>query len=178
MNNNVRKIIFFVLTMGMTYSSYVYMIKPANRDLALQKEKLGQKTNKLRELETAPAVLEEINVQLKRLESSIDILESKLPPKNEIHTVLEDVTVIAQTNGLIPKSIRTLKQKINNGYIEQPIKMELHGDFKSYYSFLLSLEKLDRITKIREMIIRNDHENEGSMKASFVISIFFQNASV
>jgi len=176
MNNNIRKIIFFVMTMGMTYSSYVYMIKPANRDLVLQKEKLAQKANKLRELETAPDVLEDINAQLKRLESSIEILESKLPPENEIHTVLEDVTVIAQSNGLTPKTIRTLKQKNSNGYIEQPIKMELHGDFKSYYSFLLSLEKLDRITKIREMIIKSD-QKEGAMKASFVISIFFQNAS-
>ena len=94
MNNNIRKIIFFVMTMGMTYTSYVYMIKPANRDLVLQKEKLAQKANKLRELETAPDVLEDINAQLKRLESSIEILESKLPPENEIHTVLEDVTII------------------------------------------------------------------------------------
>lgn len=166
------------MTMAMTYTSYVYMIKPANRDLVLQKEKLGQKTNKLRELKTAPAVLKDINAQLARLESSINILESKLPSENEIHTVLEDVTVIAQTNGLTAKSIRTLKQKFNNGYIEQPIKMELHGDFNSYYSFLLSLEKLDRITKIREMIIKRDAKKEGSMQASFVISIFFQNASV
>ena len=178
MNSNVRKLIFFLMTMGMTYTSYVYMIKPANRDLVLQKEKLGQKTNKLRELKTAPAVLKDINAQLARLESSINILESKLPPKSEIHTVLEDVTVIAQTNGLTAKAIRTLKQKFNNGYIEQPIKMELHGDFNSYYSFLLSLEKLDRITKIREMIIKRDAKKEGSMQASFVISIFFQNASV
>lgn len=177
MNSNVRKIVFFVMIMGMTYASYVFMIKPANRDLAFQQEKLSQKFAKLRELETAPDVLDDINAQLKRLENSIKILESKLPPKNEIHTVLEDVTVIAQSNGLTPKTIKTLSQKSSNGYIEQPIKMELHGDFNSYYSFLLSLEKLDRITKIREMIIKRDSDEEGAMSASFVISIFFQNAS-
>jgi len=176
MNSNLRKTIFFVVIMGMTYSSYVYMIKPANRELALQQEKLSQKAKKLRELETAPTVLEDINGQLERLEESITILESKLPPEKEIHTVLEDVTVIAQTNGLTPKTIRTLKQKYNNGYIEQPIKMQLRGDFKSYYSFLLSLEKLDRITKIREMTIKRDAKEEGTMQADFTISIFFQHA--
>lgn len=177
MNSNVRKIVFFVMTLGMTYASYAYMIKPANRDLARQKQQLVQKTNKLRELKKAPDVLEDINAQLTRLESSINLLESKLPPKKEIHTVLEDVTIIAQQNGLTPKTIRTLPQKSNNGYIEQPIKVELHGNFKSYYSFLLSLEKLDRITKIHEMIIKKDTDEEGLMQASFVISIFFQNAS-
>jgi type IV pilus assembly protein PilO len=177
MNSNVRKIIFFVMTVGMASASYVYMIKPANRDLIVQKEKLSQKMSKLRELETAPRVLEDINKQLARLEESVNILESKLPPKNEIHTVLEDVTLIAQKNGLTPKTIRTLRQKTNNGYIEQPIKMELEGNFNSYYSFLLSLEKLDRITKIREMTIKNDTKEEGAMQASFVISIFFQDGS-
>lgn len=177
MNNNVRKIIFFVLTIGMTYGSYAYMIKPANLELAVQKDKLSQKMSKLRELETAPAVLEDIKAQLLRLEKSINILESKLPYTNEIHKVLENVTVIAHDNGLTPKSIRTLKQKTNNGYIEQPIKMEVQGDFNSYYSFLLSLEKLDRITKVREMIIKSDPKQEGIMQASFVISIFFQDSS-
>lgn len=177
MNGNVRKLIFFVIIMGMTYSSYVYMIKPANGELALQQEKLEQKFKKLRELETAPTVLEDVNAQLARLEGSINILESKLPPQKDIHTVLQDITVIAQSNGLVPKTIRTLKQKYNNGYVEQPIKMELNGDFESYYSFLLSLEKLDRITKIREMTIKRDAKEEGVMKANFTISIFFQNAS-
>ena len=177
MNSNVRKIVFFIMTVGMASASYVYMIKPANRDLAIQKQKLSQKQSKLREFERAPAVLEDINMQLTRLEKSISILEGKLPPKSEIHTVLEDLTLVAQKNGLTPKTIRTLIQKSNNGYIEQPIKVELTGDFNSYYSFLLSLEKLDRITKIREMIIKNDPKEDGVMKASFVISVFFQSGS-
>ncbi len=177
MNNNVRKIIFFVMTVGMASASYIYMIKPANRDLVIQKEKFSQKKSKLRELETAPAVLEDINKQLVRLEESIVILDSKLPPKKAIHSILEDVTLIAQKNGLTPKAIRTATSKINNGYIEQPIKMEFEGVFNSYYSFLLSLEKLDRITKINEMTIKIDSENDEIMLATFVISIFFQNDS-
>ena len=85
----MRKIIFFVLIMAMTYSSYVFMIKPANKDLAIQKQKLGQKFSKLRELETAPEVLQDINAQLARLEGSISILESKLPTRKDIHTVAD-----------------------------------------------------------------------------------------
>ena len=176
MNNDLRKLIFFVLTLGMTSASYIFMIKPANADLARQREKLEQKTIKLRELETAPSVLEELENKIANLEKSINVLESKLPGENEIHTVLENVTVIAQRHGLVPKTIRTLKQKQNSGYIEQPIKMELHGDFKSYYSFLLSLEKLDRITSISEMVLKSDSDKEGNTEASFVVSIFFQNA--
>jgi hypothetical protein len=44
----------------------------------------------------------------------------------------------------------------------------------SYYSFLLELEQLDRITKIRELTLTKDDDNEGCMEASFTVSIFFR----
>lgn len=178
MNSTLRKIIFFVLTVGMTYASYFYMIKPANSDLVVQKEKMDIKNAKLKKLANAPSVLEDLNKQLARLEESVKILESKLPGEKEIHTVLENVTIIAQKHGLNPKTIRTLKQNFRNGYIEQPIKMELHGDFTSYYSFLLALEKLDRITRIREMVLKKNQKKDGFTEASFVVSIFFRNSNV
>jgi len=178
MNSTARNLIFFLLIIGMVYASYQYMIKPANSELAAQREKVIQKKAKLRELQNAPSVVGNIKEQLKKLENSIALLESKLPSKEQIHTVLEDVTVIAQKHGLHPKTIRTIRQKDNSGYIEQPIKMELDGDFNSFYSFLLALERLDRITKIRKLTLNKDLENEGFAKANFVLSIFFQNSNV
>ncbi len=64
----------------------------------------------------------------------------------------------------------------SNGYIELPLKMELSGNFKSYYSFLLELEQLDRITKVRELNIQKSKDGQGQVEASFVVSIFFQGA--
>jgi len=89
--------------------------------------------------------------------------------------VLEQVTVIAQKQGLKPKTIKTLKKKDNSGYIEQPLKMELVGNFNSFYSFLLELEKLPRIMKIRELELDKQTKNEGQIAADFIVSIFFQN---
>jgi Tfp pilus assembly protein PilO len=89
--------------------------------------------------------------------------------------VLEQVTVIAQKQGLKPKTIRTLKRKDNSGYIEQPLKMELEGNFSSFYSFLLELEKLPRIMKIRELELDKHTQQDGQITADFIVSIFFQN---
>ena len=176
MTSNMRKIIFVVVIIGLLYVSYAYMIKPANAELVRKRGKVTEKSAKLAQLQRAPIAVEDMKKQLVRLEEGVEFLESKLPPKSEIHTVLEDVTLIAQKQGLITKSIRTLKQKNNNGYIEQPLKMELNGDFESYYSFLLELEKIDRITKIQELSLKKDTKREGYAQASFVMSIFFQNS--
>ena len=123
----------------------------------------------------ATAAAEDLAKQLEQLKEAIGFFESRLPPKSKIHEVLEQVTVIAQKEGLEPKIIRTLKEKDNSGYIEQPLKMELQGNFSSFYSFLLELENLPRIMKIRELKLEKQKTDEGRIAADFIVSIFFQN---
>ena len=178
MTTGSRKIVFFVLLIGLAYVAYAFMIRPANRHLAQQQMMVEQKMAKLDELEKATEAAEDLTKQLDELEEAIAFFESKLPPKSEIDTVLKDVTVIAQKHGLTSKKIRALEMKTKNGYIEQPLKMELHGNFNSYYSFLLELEKLDRITKIRELNLKKKSKYEGQAEATFVVSIFFQDKNV
>lgn len=177
MNSSMRHLIFFVLIIAMAYVSWAYMIKPANENLTQQRATMEIQKAKLDELERATTAAEDLSEQLKKIEGAIAVFESKLPPSSEIHTVLEDVTLIAQHHGLIPKTIRTLKKEENRGYIEQPLEMELHGNFNSYYAFLLELEQLDRITKIRELRLKKKSKSEGQTEARFVMSIFFQDAA-
>ena len=176
MTSSSRQIVFFILLVGLAYIAYAYMIKPANKSLASQKTKVELKRAKLCELEEATAAANDLQEQLVELEEAIKFFESKLPPTSEIDTVLKDVTVIARKHGLASKKIRTKKRKTNAGYIEQPLEMELDGGFNSYYSFLLELEKLDRITKIRQLTLKKKSRHEGQTSAKFVMSIFFQEA--
>jgi type IV pilus assembly protein PilO len=175
MTSGLRKIVFLVLLVGVSVVGYRYMIKPANKHLAEAKARVEAKLAKLTELEKATAAAEDLTKQLEQLEEAIKFFESRLPPTSEIHRVLEQVTVIAQKQGLKPKTIRTLQRKDNSGYVEQPLKMQLEGNFNSFYSFLLELEKLPRIMKIRELKLDKEGNIEGQVAADFIVSIFFQN---
>jgi len=175
MKSGLRKFVFFVVLLGIAYVAYQYVIKPANKHLTEQKARVQMKLAKLNEFEKASAAAKDLNKQLEQLEEAIKFFESKLPPTSEIYNVLEQITVIAQKQGLKPKTIRTLAKKDNNGYVEQPLKMELMGNFNSFYAFLLELEKLPRIMKIRELDVKKQDEYEGQISADFIVSIFFQN---
>ena len=175
MNSGLRKAVFFVLLLGVAFVGYQYMIKPANRHLAQAKGRVRTKMAKLAEFEQAASATEDLAKQLEELQEAIEFFESKLPPTDQIHEVLEQVTVIAQKQGLKPKTIRTLNKKDNSGYIEQPLKIELEGNFNSFYSFLLELERLPRIMKIRELKLNKQRDDEGRIAADFIVSIFFQN---
>ena len=175
MTGNFRKVVFFVLLLGVAVVGYRYMIKPANTHLAEVKSRVDTKFAQLAKFQQATAAAEDLTKQLEQLKEAIGFFESRLPPKSQIHEVLEQVTVIAQKEGLEPKTIRTLTEKDNSGYIEQPLKMELEGNFSSFYSFLLELENLPRIMKIRELKLEKQKTDEGQIAADFIVSIFFQN---
>jgi type IV pilus assembly protein PilO len=177
MTGNFRRVVFFILLVGVAAAGYQYMIKPANDSLAKAKSQLDAKMAQLANFQKATAAAEDMTKQLEQLQEAMEFFESKLPPTSQIHEVLEQVTVIAQKQGLKPKTIRTLNKKDNSGYIEQPLKMELEGNFSSFYSFLLELEKLPRIMKIRELDLDKHRENEGQIAADFIVSIFFQNVT-
>jgi len=177
MTSGLRKAVFFVLLLGVAFIGYQYMIKPANRHLAQAKGRVQAKMAKLAEFEQASSATEDLAKQLEELQEAINFFESKLPPTDQIHEVLEQVTIIAQKQGLKPKTIRTLSKKDNSGYIEQPLKIELEGNFNSFYSFLLELERLPRIMKVRELKLNKQRDGEGQVAAEFIVSIFFQNES-
>lgn len=177
MTASTRKTAFFIVLVAVAYLAYTFVIKPANKNLAKTKIGIEKDMTKLYDLEQAAIAAEDVSKQLDELEDAIKFFESRLPPDSEIHKVLKQVTVIAQKQGLVPKTIRTLKAKNCNGYIEQPLKMELNGDFDSYYSFLLELEKMPRITKIRQLELEKTAKTEGQTKASFIVSIFFQDTN-
>jgi Tfp pilus assembly protein PilO len=172
MTSGLRKLVFFVLLVGVAYAAYLFMIKPANKGLVVKKAEVQTKEGKLEEFKGATQALDDLTQQLEELEGAIEFFESKLPPTSEIDKVLRDVTDISEKQGLKPKTIRMLQEKDNSGYVEQPIKMEFVGTFSSFYSFLLELEKLPRITKIRELKIRK--QKEGQISTNFVVSIFFE----
>ncbi|OHB66051.1 MAG: hypothetical protein A2Y77_07160 [Planctomycetes bacterium RBG_13_62_9] len=178
MNSGFRKAVFFILLVGVALGGYQYMIKPANVHLAEARQRVEGKRAKLTEFEEATAKADDLNKQLAQLEEAIHFFESKLPPTSEIHKVLEQVTVVAQRQGLQPKTIRTLMPKDNTGYVEQPLEMKWVGDFNSFYSFLLEIEKLPRIMKLRQLNLRKEGGPDGEVGADFVLSIFFQNEAV
>lgn len=177
MTSGIRKLVFFVLVLGVALVAYQYMIKPANQNLAQAKIRVSGKMQKLEEFKQATAAAKDLSQQLEQLQEAINFFESKLPPTSEIHTVLKNVTVIAQEQGLAPKTIKTEKQTNNSGYIEQPMKMQVVGNFNSFYSFLLEIEKLPRIIKINQLKLDKQRDKEGLITADLLVSIFFQHKS-
>lgn len=173
MNSNLRNFVFFVMLLGLAYAAFAWMVKPANEAIAQQRQQINTKIQKLNQLSVATAEVENLTCELSRLTEAIEFFETRLPHESQIHKVLEMITVIAQKKGLRIGTISTLKPKDKSGYIEQPLKMGLTGDFYSFYSFLIEAEKLPRIIRLRQLKIKKADKNSSRITADFVLSVFF-----
>ena len=171
---SLRKLVFLMLVVGLAWVGYRFVIQPAQQSLHESKERLKLNRMKLAEFEKATDAALDLSKQMEQLHDAITFFEQKLPPTSEIHNVLEQITLIAQAQGLNPKSIRTLGQKYNSGYIEQPLEMKLEGDFTAFYSFLLEIEKMPRIMKVRKLDVNKTRQREGQISSDCIMSIFFQ----
>jgi type IV pilus assembly protein PilO len=173
MKSNLRKLVLFVMMLGLSWFAYTYMIKPANAAIEQQRIQMAAKLAKLSEFEKLSSQAGDISSQLSRLSEAIKFFQDKLPLESEIHKVLESITLIAQKQGLVVGTITALKTHDCNGYIEQPLRMELTGNFYTFYSFLVEAEKLPRIIRFREIEIQKSDKNPNELKINLIISVFF-----
>jgi len=174
MKFGIKELIFVLLMAGLVASSYVFVFKPAAEKRTGREKDIADRQKALADLKTATTGIGDLEKKIADLQQAIIFFESKLPQEKEIDKILQELWQMAESNSLQTKTIKTLKSERNGGYSEQPIQMSLSGDFHGFYSFLLQLEKLSRITRISTLKLDKITTKEGEMQAQMTMSIFFE----
>lgn len=120
--------------------------------------------------------INDLQQEITRLEDSLAFFENRLPEEREIDVILREVWLIAEAKSLAARSIRTKASEVMPRYNSQPINMTLEGKFPAFYDFLLSLERLPRITKVRQMQITKSPLAEGEVTVDLMMDIFFESS--
>lgn len=174
-----RVAIFTALLMAIPLGAWHFVFQPRNAMDAEIRSEIEAKQSKLRALNQATASVGSLQKEISSLEKALVFFQSKLPNEKEIDKVLQEVWRLAETNQLTTKSIRTLQRTAENStdgpHAEQPITMQLDGDFLGLYSFLQALEEQPRIMRIRNMSLKRlDKGPRGCVQATFILSVFFE----
>jgi Tfp pilus assembly protein PilO len=116
----------------------------------------------------------DLQEEVKRLEQALAFFEDRLPQEREVDVILREVWVIAEAKFMTTRSVRTGAPETQARYCSQPITLALEGPFEGFYEFLLGLERLPRITKIRQMQVTKSPLKEGIVQAELLVDIFFE----
>lgn len=174
MRFGLRELIFVIAMIGLLACSYFLVFQKADEKRLQLKADVENKQRALANLRQATAGIEDMGKKIDELQKAIEFFESKLPQEKEVDKILKEVWQMAEANSLQTKTVKTMKAERASGYSEQPIQMSLAGDFNGFYSFLLQLEKLPRITRVTGMNLQKIDQREGEMTASVTLSIFFE----
>ena len=116
--------------------------------------------------------ISDLKEEIKRLEEALAFFEDRLPEEREIDVILREVWLIADSKSLSPRRIQTDRPETGARYNTQPITMTLDGRFDRFYEFLLGIERLPRITKVRQMQITKSPTQEGVVEVDLLMDIY------
>lgn len=177
MRLGMREIVFVLLLLAMPVAAYFFVFQPRNEQIRQARAEITSKQQKLAQLETATMKIQNLGEEIDKLSEAIDVFEQKLPAERETEVVLKEVWELASRHHLTPRSVRTDKVIGGQLYATLPLQMSILGDFDGFYSFLLDLEKLQRLTQMPRMSLQKIDKEEGHMKADLVLHIFFESKS-
>jgi len=151
------------------------VVRPLGQRVAADQEAIRDRRDQLVKLQRVARRINDLQEEIKRLEDALAFFEDRLPQQREIDVILREVWVTAEARSLAARTIRTLKVETASRYNAQPISLTLEGPFAGFYEFLLCLEQLPRITKVREMQIQKSPTEPGAVLVDMVVDIFFEN---
>ncbi|KPJ72678.1 MAG: hypothetical protein AMK72_08190 [Planctomycetes bacterium SM23_25] len=150
------------------------LIMPVLRRTEADRLALQERRAQLVKLQRVAARITDLTKEIERLEEALAFFEDRLPEEREIDVILREVWLTAESKSLIPRSVRTNQPEAMPRYNSQPITLSLEGPFESFYDFLLGLERLPRLTKVRQMQVTKSPVTEGVVQVDLLMDIFFE----
>jgi len=155
---------------AVTWFFVLPMLKRGESDRAAVDDLHGQ----LVKLDRVARRINDLQNEVGRLESALAFFENRLPQEREVDVILREVWGIAEAKSLTLRSIRCAAPELQARYSSQPITMTLEGPFEGFYEFMVGLERLPRLTKVRQMQISKSPMKEGVVQAELLMDIFFE----
>lgn len=175
MNAGPRQFVFFAVLLAVPVASFFLVFRPQNTTIHHAKLEIDHKQAMLEKLRQATSQSADLARANQEIRQSIESIQARLPTTKEMDEVLRQVSGLAGRSGLRVAQFRKSDKSAAAGpAVEQPIDVEITGDFDGFYNFLLDLEQLPRITRIPDMEITRSDQNDGEMKAKFTLSIYYE----
>lgn len=173
MKFGIQGIMFFIAILAILAGGFFLCNKESQYKMELSAD-TAKKQRVLSDLDRSMAGITDANRKIAELQQAVNFFESKLPQAKEVDSVLKEVWQRAESNSLAIRTIKTPKAKRGPKYSEQAMEMTLSGNFNGFYTFLLQLEKMPRLTRVEKMLLTKISGHDGDMEAAMTLTIYFE----
>jgi Tfp pilus assembly protein PilO len=174
MKGSIRILVTAAGLLAVIGVAVLVVIMPIRQREAEDRAVVEQRRDELVKLQVVTARINDLKSEIERLEKSLKTFEGRLPDARKCDEVLGEVWKIAETNSLVPRSVRTSPVETATRYSFQPVALSMEGKFNSFYEFLQGLERMPRLAKVRQLMIAKTPRTEGIVQADLLVDIFFE----
>lgn len=106
------------------------------------------------------ATLPTLKRQLVEIEKNLEEFQRQLPNKAEVAGLIQDISQQAIASGLKSELFEPAKEKIDQVYVEYPIKLQLSGDYHSFGKFISGIAAMPRIVTQHDVSITSKQASD------------------
>ena len=168
-----REIIFTSLLLGLVAGTYATIVQPHARDRQLQLAQMRSMDAALSALRGSTDVFEPLAHQVDQEDRAAALFRSRLPSRAETQKGVDEVLQTAAANSLQAGEVLLLKPTELGGLTAQPIDLHFTGNFNGFYSFLLQLESMPRVTRITALNLKGSDDHDSQIQADMKLTMYF-----
>lgn len=168
-----RELLMIAAALAVPVLSWLLIFMPQQNRVEEMRSQIGHRKQMLDALRIETARYDDLERANSEIAERIRVLEGRLPSNKEVDQIVRQVSMLAVQAGLEPPGLKSEKPLTAAMYREQPLELSTRGSFDGFYSFLLELERLPRITRVPDMTLEQEDGETGEMTAEFTLSIYF-----
>jgi type IV pilus assembly protein PilO len=150
----VKALIGVAVFIGVLLLGYFFLVTDLQTDLDRVVREEGLLKTEFKEKYRQAVHLEAYRRQALEMEESFKQILSQLPSDTEIPGLIEDISKVGVSNGLVFNKIDLLPEQVLEYYIEKPIRIEVVGGYHSLGAFVSDVADLSRIVTLHDFQIK------------------------
>ena len=165
-------------------AAWFFVFQPRNTDINTIRAATDAMQTTLTRLKELGREVGDITIAVEKAQTNLEQFRENIPDAEEVDDLLGEIDAIAIRHSLEVASVRTLAQVDAPEYSELPISLRIEGTFLGTYGFLSDIERLPRVTRIRDLELKRDRvragngeENGDVIQLDLTLIIYFNHES-
>jgi Tfp pilus assembly protein PilO len=158
---------------AMVVGFIVVCYRPNRSELGRLHARIAADRHELSANESRVTTLPAVALEVDRLRVSLENFDHRLPSTPELAEFLRNINQISRQTSLQKLSVRQESPIRLDLFSEQPIVMRFQGNFREVWSFLLQIETLPRLTRVRSLQLKSVDSKLGIVDVQLALNIYF-----
>lgn len=134
-------------------------VLPLRRQAFANVQQSTEYKNKLQQLDGLSKTLTQVEADLEKTKGRLAEAESRLPSRGAMDDFMRQLAKVADQTGLSVEGINPREPRDAGDYKIMPVTIAGEASFENCYKFLTGLRKMDRLTRLDDLVIEKIPSN-------------------